>query len=63
MANIQRLCTAFFVFFCGFGNFEFLDFINICEDADRTIVQNSQINLHNLGYEFHIYQKHEMIIW
>ena len=34
-----------------------------CGDEDRKMMKNGLIFREKLGYEFHIYQKHEMVIW
>ena len=33
------------------------------EDGHREMIKIPVKNLQNIGYEFHIYQKHEMEIW
>ena len=38
-------------------------FIKICEDEDQKNEYRLNKNLQNLGYEFHIYRKPEMVNW
>ena len=40
-----------------------LIFIKCCEDGHWKMMKVPVKHIQNLGYEFHIYQTHEMAIW
>ena len=55
----SKISYLFYFESLNFLNFEKLDFRNM----HQKLMNNPVKNLRNLGYEFHIYQKHEMAIW
>ena len=58
--NCWKACTSFFRCCFRCCVYHFLDYI--WEEEDRQIIQMHKYNLQNIGYGFHIYQKHEMEI-